>query len=318
MKLLRAPAYAWRRTLEASLYVRGKVILRRYTSHYRKARRVYATEHGVTAPPLGEAEVRVIDPHTDQGRQLLPAEHLANVRRLAQHVDRAFERTANCRFHPQLDAATQPEEWTRDVPALRKREVLAIRLRDPFAIDGLGEVCEPLMTMIERTLYGSYLVADKVYVYRNPVSDTRPRTSWRWHFDNHPREMLKVMVYLTDVTGDTAPFEFLRDSRTGQPWLGSPLTPLFGDSRVPQEAIDSRLRDHWTADRICGPAGTVIVFDDNIVHRATLARLAHRDVVVFQVRPALFTVARHIDRWTGTFGDRAMSASPLDLERRPE
>jgi regulator of RNase E activity RraA len=87
---------------------------------------------------------------------------------------------------------------------------------------------------------------------------------------------------------------------------------------VPPEEVDSRLRDQWVSERICGPAGTVIVFDDNIVHRATLAQSAHRDVVVLQLRPAWFKGARHIDRWTGTFGDRAMSASPLDLERVPE
>ena len=39
--------------------------------------------------------------------------------------------------------------------------------------------------------------------------------SWTWHYDNHPVEILKVMIYLTDdALGIKRSFEYLRSSRT--------------------------------------------------------------------------------------------------------
>jgi hypothetical protein len=87
---------------------------------------------------------------------------------------------------------------------------------------------------------------------------------------------------------------------------------------VPPEEIERRVKSGWAVEPITGPRGTVIVFDDNIVHRATLAKAAHRDVVVFQVRPAAFKASPRIDRrWTGTFGHQAMNSNPDDLVQHP-
>ena len=41
-----------------------------------------------------------------------------------------------------------------------------------------------------------------------------------------------------------------------------------------------------------GLKGTTILFDNNVVHRAVLARATDRDVLVFQVRPVAFWTSR--------------------------
>ena len=313
---VRAVGYAWRRSRETLYLLRGKNILRRYSAHYRRARRRYPRESGALTPGLAgprELGVRVIQPREADTGILLPPDHEALVARVARGAAEALDRSANCRFVPAIPS-TSLTERTADIPAVRDGDVITIQLLDPFVIDGLHDLCEPLLRELERKVYGSYAIVDKVYVYRSPVSRQVPSASWLWHFDNHPREMLKVMVYLTDVDEDTAPFEYLRERSTGRPLYGAPLAPRFGHSRVAVEEIGRLEAAGWERRIATGPRGTVLVFDDNIVHRATLARSAHRDVIVFQVRPADFKAVPHIDpRWTGTFLDHDVNTDPRDL-----
>jgi hypothetical protein len=317
---VRAARYAWRRGRETGFALRGKYILHRYTAHYRRAQRAYRDAGRQEADPRVspyDVGVRVIDPRADDALITLPPAYAGIVERVAGRVAAAFERSANCRFFPRLPAGEVPERTT-DIPALANGEVITLQLRDPFVIDGLNELCEPILRELERTIYGSFIIVDKVYIYRNPVSQQKARASWRWHFDNHPREMLKVMIYLTDVAGDTAPFQYLRERSSGAPLEGTPLRPLFGDSRVPIEEVDRCLAGNWTCHSVTGARGTIVVFDDNIVHRATLAKAAHRDVVVFQIRPATFQPAKHIDaQWTGSFGHWDFNGDPWLLAARP-
>ncbi|HYE84979.1 MAG TPA: phytanoyl-CoA dioxygenase family protein, partial [Vicinamibacterales bacterium] len=155
-------------------------------------------------------------------------------------------------------------------------------------------------------------------VYRSPVSRQAARQSWLWHFDNHPREMLKVMVYLTDVNTGTAPFEFIRDRPGGRARLGTPLRPKLGDSRVPAALVDQWISEGAERVQVTGRRGTVLIFDDNVVHRGTLASTGHRDVVVFQLRPAAFKPVAPIDpAWTGSFPHHDYHFDPWLLTPRP-
>ena len=66
-----------------------------------------------------------------------------------------------------------------------------------------------------------------------------------------------------------------------------------------------------------GPAGTMIIFDDNIIHRGTLALEAHRDVLVLQVRPAAFRAEPYVsDRWTRSFQHLDVNRDPRDVTPR--
>jgi hypothetical protein len=318
MKVLDPARYAWRRGKEGLLFLRGKNILRQYSSHYRRARRVFAGNGhtGTTAPyRASRFGVRVVRaPGDDLIR--LPDGYDTLVERVARAADLALAETAECRFFPRIAAG--PPAKTADVPEVGAGAVITMQLLDPFALDGLPDLCEPLLEQLERRLYGSYALVDKVYVYRSPISRQEPQASWRWHFDNHPREMLKVMVYLTDVSEGSAPFVYLRERSTGRFMMGSPLTPLFGNSRVPNEQIAHHLANGWDDHPVTGPRGTILIFDDNVVHRGTLAQSSHRDVLVFQIRPSTFKASPRIDRrWTGTFGHKDISADPDELTPRP-
>lgn len=300
---IRAARYAGRRSKEAAHFLRGKMILWRYARHYRRARRAY----GAGASRLRDIGVQVMRPG-DSGVLSLPADFPARVDRVAAAAAAALADPSQCRFVPAL---REPA-----AAAIRAGRVISMQLLDPLALDGLRELCEPLVRELEEQLYGSFVLVDKVYVYRSVASSEVPRASWLWHFDNHPREMLKVMIYLTDVHARSAPFEYVRD-RAGAPVPGVPLTPMFGRSRVPSATIDAIVAAGGSREAVTGPRGTVIVFDDNVVHRATVAEEDHRDVLVLQVRPSLFEPVPRIDpRWTGSFRHWAIQANPWELAPR--
>lgn len=311
----RAFAYAGRRRREAGPLARGAWILHRYTRHYRQARRRYTGPSGsAVVGSVYDVGVIAIRPG-DHSRLELPGDFAQRVATVARGAAAALDRPANCDFFPAVPVGDARS--TNELAAVANGEVISIKLRDPFAVEGLPDLCEPLLNELERTVYRSHVIVDKVYIYRSPASRQAPAASWLWHFDNHPREMLKVMVYLTEVGLDSAPFEYLADAN-GRPRPGAPLAPLHGDSRVPPREIDRWLAAGWSREVVTGPAGTVLVFDDNVVHRGTLARAGHRDVVVFQVRPVTFRATPRLDpRWTGSFGHRDFNQNPHDLAPVP-
>lgn len=310
----RAVAYAGRRSRETALLWRGKRILQRYTAHYRQARRLYAP---ATSPTVSvyDVGVRVAEPG-EHGFLRVTAGFTDQVRDVARSISAALDRTDCCDLFPDVPPETLTPR-TADVPAVADGQVITIKLRDPFAIDGIASLAAPLLCELEQRVYGCHLIVDKVYVYRSPVSRQVPKASWLWHFDNHPREMLKVMIYLTDVDEESAPFEYLRDA-DGRPRFGAPLAPLYGDSRVPAAEVERCLENGWHSHKVTGPAGTVLVFDDNVVHRGTLARSRHRDVIVYQVRPAHFNASPMVDaKWTGTFGHVDFNSDPTETRPVP-
>lgn len=298
--------------------MRGKSILYNYSRHYQHSRRAYrAVRHDTPQPicTVNDVGVRVIRPG-DAAPLLLPPEYGDLVTAVGRAAAAALDRTENCQLIPAPRTPALPA-LTADVPEVGDGKVITIKLLDPFTIPHVQDVCEPLLRQLEEKIYRSFAIVDKVYVYRSPVCRGAPIASWLWHFDNHPRELLKVMIYLTEVTDDSAPFEYLRD-QGGRPVYGGPLAPTFGNSRVPEATVQRHLNLGGSIERVTGPRGTLIVFDDNVIHRATLARASPRDVLVFQVRPAAFAPRSHIDpRWTGSFPHRAFNTDPADLTPHP-
>jgi hypothetical protein len=307
-----------RRTIEAPFrYFRGRMILSRYTEYYRSAQRVFIEEGnspGLDITPPKKLGVRVVFFDDKKNFIRLPATYPQLVKRVAASVEALFDRTEECSFFPQLPTGPVPERLD-EVAAIKSGEVISIQLNKPLATEGLEDLCSPIIQELEDKVYGSYALVDKIYIYRNPVSRRTRQVSWLWHYDNHPHEILKVMIYLNDVSDCNAPFEYLRsrDSRTAV--SGSPVAPLFGHSRISDEALTRYLSNGAEPFRVIGPKGTMIVFDNNMIHKANLASEGHRDVLIFQVRPMATRTKRYIDpRWTGSFQHVPFNIDPYDLK----
>ncbi len=321
--LIRTPLvacrYAWRRWRDAARLFRGRRVLRRYSRHYQAARRAYLNGHatdGGAATVYGFSLLRM-RPDERPPELVVPPDFDAAMCRLARAADAALSDTSQCGFVPRL--LIKPVAPRTDaIEEVVRREVITVQLKDALSLDGLREVSEPIVQFLERQVYGSFLIVDKAYVYRSPICEGAPRASWIWHYDNHPPEMLKAMVYLTDVSEGTAPLEYLHDLKTDRPLFGAPLSPLHLNSRVPAAVVERHLAAGCEPRAITGPRGTIIVFDDNIIHRGTLAQTGHRDVLVLQVRPSLQAQPRLDPRWTGSFRHRDLNADPRDMAAHPK
>ena len=175
-----------------------------------------------------------------------------------------------------------------------------IRLSQPHQIPGCSELVGRIGAQLERTLYQSFLSVDKVHIFRHvpgrPYDPTSARGSWVWHIDGHPKEIVKVLVYLTDVTNSSSAFEYVRSRETGRV-LRAPAQALGPDTwqphwnRVGQPVKEAALAARWRAgfqpEKVFGPPGTTVMFNTNVVHRGVPHGTCPRDTLIVRFRPSM-------------------------------
>ena len=109
----------------------------------------------------------------------------------------------------------------------------------------------------------SYINFKKAGVGRN--------VSWHQDFPFFPttnRAMITVLTYFEDVTEEMGPIQLLGGSHRG------PLHDHYDENgwigRLPDDVVAELALDEATS--LCGPAGTVIVFDNFMVHGSAANR----------------------------------------------
>jgi hypothetical protein len=309
----RAPMRAaWFSLRHVRQYAQGRRILRAYTNHHRRARAVFRAEGNPVRPVVAairDVGVRIFTPGGPSALFEIPPNYLDLIDRIHRDVRERLAWSANCRLFPPLPSPRAPQP-TDAIPDVTRGGTIAIQLLDYLHIDGLEELCAHIMPQVEQTIFQSYGQVDQVYVYRSPVSRQRVEASWLWHYDEHPREMLKIMIYLTDVDEGTAPFEYLSEPASSQAVIGA-RTPIGTQSRIPDRTMAMYLAAGYVVRQVRGPRGTLILFHDNVIHRGTLAVRSQRDVVVLQIRPSCLSVRPYIDaRWTGSFRHSGVNRDP--------
>lgn len=185
-------------------------------------------------------------------------------------------------------------------PGLDEDKDFAIRLKSVWDIEGLEDLCGIILPQIEENLFGSYVLLDAVYAYQTRYKEAPLRSSWLWHYDNHPHEVIKIMVYLTDVGDNSGPFEVIHNS-TGTTakaqthrvdytkWASNP-------SRIPPAQISQLQSQGFYPQKLLGKIGTTTIFDNNILHRAGVpAEGQHRSVVVLMIRPTFNKLVPYVD-----------------------
>ena len=146
------------------------------------------------------------------------------------------------------------------------------------AFDIYGRI-GPVLERILRPYYRSPYYFRDLVCYRSQPVPNENQGSYAWHRDNYPPGCLKVMVYLTDVTSEAqGPLVYALGSQAGfRPELGR-----YGD-RVPRDQVEGR----YQILPCLGPKGTVIVFNNNGIHRASNPRSGRREVINATILPRL-------------------------------
>ena len=111
-----------------------------------------------------------------------------------------------------------------------------------------------------------------------------------WHWDAGPKQALKVLLYLSDVDASCGCMVAMLHNESGRPiTLRAGATP-FGPKvfpNVPTLWLTELLARGYRRACLAARAGSMVVFDTNIVHRGSRpAQGLHRDFVLWEVRPA--------------------------------
>ena len=160
----------------------------------------------------------------------------------------------------------------------------AIRLNEWRDIKEIAEYAEEVMPVIEREIFSCYLKVEFVHPYRNKL-EGKEETSWLWHYDDCPKEFIKLFLYLTDVDEDNGCLEYvdevIESSKAAPTWA---TTQKYAGSRIPADVMKGK-----ETKKLTGPAGTTAIFTPNIIHRATIPKKGTipREVITFFLRPCL-------------------------------
>ena len=200
---------------------------------------------------------------------------------------------------------------------------IAIQIKEIWDLPELNEIAAHILPCLEESVFGSHIHCSAIHIYRNVPTDSPKISSWLWHYDNNPKEAVKLLIYLTDVEESTAPFELLekdgdhvkmQTSRTGYNHWGPPYIP---QSRIPENILDQFISQGFEKRKIVGPKGTALFFDNNIVHKANVPTRDYRDVVIFNIRPTMFKLDPYVSRnFTGSWEHKSPIMDPTELKPR--
>lgn len=190
-----------------------------------------------------------------------------------------------------------------------------------FKLNGLDVIANSIIPDLEENLFGCHLFVDKIYSYRSHLGERR--ASWLWHWDNNPDEVVKIIIYLSDVNDDEdGPFEYLRNPETG-------LAPIIetsrsgynhwkkprNNSRITDQEMKSFANQGYVPYTVHGLKGTATIFNNNCAHRANPpADGKYRDVITLRVRPTIKPVTYISPKWTTTC--EVTGAVPRDPAQR--
>ena len=293
-------------------YRLARRVCRAYSDHHTKAQARYRADGHSSGPlpSLQHVGVRVLTGDSSSAIAL-PPDYDDLVGRMQRDLAERLAWSRNSTFYP---CPPYLADRTEDIEEVKRGEVLTLALKQHLDIDGLESLCERILPEVERAIYGSYVLVDKVYVLRTMAGRHRDQSSWLWHYDEHPVEILKLMIYLTDVDEHTAPFTYLSTGVPGKAVMGTNM-PLYGQSRIPSSTMASYFAKGCRPQPVTGPRGTMVLFNDNIIHRATFAEGRHRDALTLQLRPCSARRRPYIGAgWTGSFPHRDFNRDPEQVE----
>lgn len=121
-----------------------------------------------------------------------------------------------------------------------------------------------------------------------PDAQEKPREwSQSWHRDPEAERLVKVFLFLEDVTADSGPFEYVASSQDGG------FAELCPARRYPEHDIDP-LIPAAAKRRFVAPAGTLVFANTSGLHRGGYTKSRRRLNCVFTYlpdnRPAKFTL----------------------------
>lgn len=283
--------------------------MKTYAQYYKECKLAYLphkipNKHKCDLYKLG---INIYNPHQDNELFTFPCQYKDIIESLEEKVDKK---------------ANNPQEHYFE--SGQPSQPFAIKIANIWDLPELEQLAAHFIPELEKTVFKSHAFVSAVHIYRNLQTQAERKSSWLWHYDNNPQEAVKLLIYLTDVTETTGPFEYLRHKKTGNVikmptsriddnhWESPP--PMFPSSRIPATIIDYLLEQGYEKHKVIGQKGTVIFFDNNCIHRANVPSEKYRDVLIFNIRPVLSPIRPFINKeYTGSWMHQDPVRNPEQL-----
>lgn len=184
----------------------------------------------------------------------------------------------------------------------------------------IEEIAKYIIPYLEKNIYGCYLNLTRCYIYKNIKTNRESKSSWLWHWDNHPDESIKIIIYLTDTFENDGPFEYLKNletcegykmetNRFGPTKWGSKDHPIYKGCRISNQQIKNISENKYKPFKITGKMGKIIIFKQNIIHKANIPTNNERIILTLQVKPIIEKRLNYFNKkFTGTFGNELCGA----------
>lgn len=148
---------------------------------------------------------------------------------------------------------------------------------------------ERLVNIIENFL--GLPVAYQGAYFRRDIANKLEVGSRLWHIDQEDRKILKIIIYLNDVSEDHGPFQYISKSLTSKIAQSLQYTSGYVQDKIMQEVISSDVYKSCI-----GTAGTVIIANtSNIFHRGKPPVISDRFTIFFD-----YTSRRYKQAFYGT------------------
>ena len=190
-------------------------------------------------------------------------------------------------------AGTPPAVYPRSAPAVGRYDIEEV---DGLVCPEVQEFAtDPLMALVAQKYLDQPVIMDEVAFWWTTTqkAEDADLNAQLFHQDRDRLSFLKFFIYLTDVTPDTGPHVYLKESHRHIPWA------LREDGRMTDDAVrEAGLWDNVT--ELTGPAGTLMAVDTIGLHKGKTPISGDRLALENEFSTSLFGTAYETPEFTPT------------------
>jgi hypothetical protein len=137
------------------------------------------------------------------------------------------------------------------------------------------------------SFYKSYYIPYWIQIQRNNPGQAQAGSAFQWHTDDNPTGVMKIFVYLNDVKKSNGAFRAFPKWSTTYLFLRGFRSNGIQTRVDAQPLVNRYLKKYPHRLKILeGDTGTLLGFDNNLVHKGTLPEMGYRHVVQILLYPS--------------------------------
>ena len=125
-----------------------------------------------------------------------------------------------------------------------------------------------------------------------PILNHNDNKSLLFHFDDNPNSVLKTFIYLNDQDEDSGAFKTLLKKDSEKIKKSGFLSYTTKDRKKNQHMIENYIMDR-KVKTFKGKKGSILIFQNNIVHKGNLPKKNYRDLIVLETIPSIKKIDKY-------------------------